>query len=772
MENTIHRLEKYLIISTLISFFLIPTFAQNTILLKGIVLCKKTNAPVEFANISIKNKTRGTTSNINGVFKINLEKGELPVLIVSHINFYKEKIIINKNMIKTGLTVYLSPKITNLSEIIVSANLYEQPKAKLTKSSNLISHRRIIDRMNSNITDALASTPGFTQVWEYHSPIILRGLNSNRLLIMQDGNRRIGTFPGGYFGQDINIYDTKKIEIIKGPGSVIYGSGAISGIINLIRNEPFGKKSSAVKVISGYGSNNNEFLEIVKLCFKNQKFGVSVNGKFRKTDDFVYGNGETASNSKVKDKDFSLNTGYKFSDHHKIILNTAYHYGNWGKPRGFNGPAKKFTKIRNEEENFHTSLNYTCSLKGALEIIKLTLFYDKGKRDYFQYKYSVVSGNLSSLNLVHYKNQYGGGRLFAVLNITCNNKLTAGADGYVFRLDNPTDVIDYYNNTKGKIEGYKDAGQQNIGVFISDIWKINTKLRFISGVRFDAAKVIEGNTPGKTNRNETRSAYSGNLGFVYSLSKDMNLSFNVGRAFRMPTAEEMFTTIISCKGIKVGNPNLYPEYSWNFDLGLRGSASENQMKYDVSLFYNEIDNFINESPDTQNPDIDFTYTNSDARIFGGELSTQYRFEHIFAKSNSLYLHIGAAYVYGNDLSKEKNTPLFGIPPFKTRIELNYRGILNKKWITGYNIKLETEISAEQNRVASVPTGTDGGPWGYIPSDSHCIFNLAIGLNSNSLPGYPKLRIIVKNIFDKNYQPFGSYIPAMGRNIKSVLSFNF
>ena len=63
---------------------------------------------------------------------------------------------------------------------------------------------------------------------------------------------------GGYFGQDINVYDNQKIEIVKGPGSVIYGSGAISGI-NLVSAEPFGSNSNSIQLSSGYGSNNNEF---------------------------------------------------------------------------------------------------------------------------------------------------------------------------------------------------------------------------------------------------------------------------------------------------------------------------------------------------------------------------------------------------------------------------------------------------------------------------------------------------------------------------------
>ncbi|MCD6354828.1 MAG: TonB-dependent receptor, partial [Prolixibacteraceae bacterium] len=694
------------------------------------------------------------------------------IIIVSHINYYKKEIIINDSLLSKNLEIYLQPKAIQLSDVVISAGLYEQALEKLTTPANLITHREIVDNMNSNMIDMVATTPGFTQVWEYHSPIILRGLNSNRLIIMKDGNRRIGTFPGGYFGQDMNIYDTKKVEIIKGPASVIYGSGAISGIINVISNEPFGDNKNSIQLHSGYGSNNNEFLEMIKLCHKKEKYGISINGKYRKTDNMMYGSGEIAENSNVEDRDIAVNTGYKFSDKHKIILNANYHYGDWGKPRGFNGPTKRFTEIRNEEENLHTDIAYTYSPKKFVESVNLNLYYDNGWRDYYQYKYSTVSGKLSTLDLVHYKDDYGGGRFFTILNVAKNNKITTGVDGYIFRLDNPTDVFDYYNNTQGQIEGYTNAGQQNIGMFINDEWDISKKLRFVSGIRYDIAQVVEGQNIENTERTENRNALSGNAGMVYSLNDNTHFSFNAGRAFRMPTTEELFTKIISCKGIKVGNPDLLPEYSWNFDVGFRGFAINEKLKYDFSLFYNLLEGFINEAPVANNPDVDFTYKNTDAKLMGGEMSASYRFVNVLAPSNTLNLGLGAAYVYGIDLSGENYEPLFGMPPFKTTGELNYRGLINKKWITGYTLKFETEYAATQNRIASIPEGTEGGPWGYIPSDPHTVFNFSLGLNSNSLPGYPKLRFIMKNILDTDYQPFGSYIPAMGRNFKLLLSFQF
>lgn len=747
-------------------------YSQSPRKIRGVVLDAETKTPVEFVNVSIVNTSGGTTSDKDGHFEVLIKNDSKTKLVFSHINYFKNEMIISDSLFLKEIKIYLKPKTEQLKDIVISASLYEQPLDKLSKSAAIIYNRQIADNMQSNMTDMLATTPGFTQVWEYHSPILLRGMNSKRLVIMKNGNRRIGTFPGGYFGQDMNIYDTKKVEIIKGPGSVIYGSGAISGIINIINHEPFGDKGTNAKILSGYGSNNNEFLEVVRVCHKRENFGISINGKYRKTGNYVYGNGEIAENSDVEDQDFSLNTGCKFSDKHEIIINANYHYGDWGKPRGFNGPTKEFTEIRNLEERFHSAINYTYSPKGFVESVKLNMYYDDGTRDYYKYKYSTVTGLVSSLDLVHYKDNYGGGQLFTILSLSENNKLTTGVDGYFFLLDNPTDIIDYYNNTEGQLEGYKNAGQQNLGVFLNDEWELSEKIRLITGIRFDAAMVNEGQASEQDERDENRTAFSGNAGLVYSPKENMHLSLNLGRAFRMPTAEELFTEIISCKGTKVGNPDLQPEYSWNVDLGFRGFTAQRKFKYDIALFYNRMDDFINEAPDTEHEGVDFTYKNTDAKIMGSEISTSYRFENVFKPTNNLYAGLGGAYVYGIDMfNDEDNAPLFGIPPLKITGELKYYGLLNRKWLTGYNIKVETEYAAVQNRIAEIPEGTDGGPWGYIPSETHVVLNFYLGLNSNVLPGSPKFRLVVKNILNTDYQPFGSYIPAMGRNVKMVVSFN-
>jgi outer membrane receptor protein involved in Fe transport len=761
-----------LIIATILLFSIFKFNVLSQRLITGTILDYHNNRPVPFANVTIPNSPSGTTSNNNGEFSLKIinNQGELTI---SHIN-YEKKIFPLSESDTTTLFIYLKPKISQLQEVVVSATLNEQLVIKTSKPVNIIPYHEITNHFYSNIADMLSRTPGFAQIWEYHSPLLMRGLNSNRLLVMKNGNRRIGTFPGGYFGQDLNIYDSRKIEIIKGPGSVIYGSGAISGIINIQAPSPFGKNKTNVKFISGYGSNNNELLEGMNLCYKKEKFGFNIHGKWRKTDEYSYGNDEMAKNSNVEDKDISLNSGVKISDSQKIILIADYHNGDWGKPRGFNGPEKYFTKIRNKEENIHSSISYEITPPSkTIKHIKLNLYYDNGDRDYYKYKFSTVTGDETSLDLVHYKDNYGGGKLFSTFFLTKNNTLTVGVDGYFFQLDNPSDYYNFYNNTEGSLPGYKNAGQENIGFFTNDEWQISEKTNIVAGIRYDYAKVNQGEYEGEKGLNEKRTALSGNFGMVFSAAPHTNLSLNIGHAFRMPTAEELFIETVSCKGIKKGNPQLDPEYSWNFDLGLRGTSLNNQLKWDLSLFYNIIDNYIGESPLPDDENVDFSYENTNAVLLGGETSVSYRIDKVLGPANALFLGLSMSHVHGIDKSQdEHNAPLFGIPPFTILSDLNYKGKINKHWLTGYFLKMEGQFAAAQNRIGIIPEGTDGGPWGYIESDPHFTLNLIAGLNSNALTGHPKLRLVINNLTDNNYKPFGSYIPAMGRNVKILLSCSF
>jgi outer membrane receptor protein involved in Fe transport len=667
--------------------------------------------------------------------------------------------------------------VGRLPDIVVSASLYEQSLDRLPRSAAVISRDDIDGAMRSNMIDMLAATPGFTQIWEYHSPLILRGMSSKQLIVMKNGNRRIGNFPGGYFGQDMNVYGAQRVEIIKGPGSVIYGSGAVAGIVNILSRPLFGVPQKHAGTLLGFGANNKELLVVPRVSLRRERFGVSLNGRFRTAGDIVYGGGEIGDNSDVTDGDVSLSAGGILADGHTLLFSADYHYGDWGKPRGFNGPTKAFTEVRNEENRAHSEISYEWNTGGVLEALSCNGYVDWGTRDYYKYKHSLITDARTALELVHYEDIYGGGRLFARLSPVDAAKITAGIDGYAFTLDNPADIIDYFNNTEGRVEGYSGAGQQSVGAFVNSEWAIGHMLDVTAGLRGDYARVLEGATGGADGRREERTAISGNIGAVFSPRENTHLSLNLGRAFRMPTAEELFVEVISCKGLKVGNPDLLPEYSNNLDIGIRGNAMERKLKYDLAMFYNKVFDFITDTvivEESVSPQGDtttqgvFTTKNSDARLMGGELSMSYRFENVLRRRNTLDVGVGAAYVYGVDLSLAVDAPLFGMPPPRAMFDLSYNGVLGKNDVFGYLLKVQCECAAAQDRIPEVAEGGDKGPWGYEHAEPYAVLNATLGANLRRPTPDMKLRVHVKNILDTEYYPGGSYVPAMGRNIKVTL----
>lgn len=758
-------------------FFMMPLSVFGDLHLKGSIVHSEDKSPIAFVAMQVMQTSYGCMTDDDGCFELLIPDSCMHhKLILSHVNFEQKVISVSCLLKQKQKPIVLKPKSNSVEDIIISANLYSQKKQNVSYSVQSISHREIEDNIQSNLIDVVNRTPGFSKVWEYHSPIILRGLNSNRLLILKNGSRRIGTFPGGYFGQDMNIYDTKKVEIIKGPASVVYGSGAISGIINVIGRSPLKKTKHPVRLFSAYGSNNHSFLEVAQLRYARNNWGLQVNGKYRKTGDMHYADGVLASNSGVEDRDVSVNGAYRWSLNHHSTLNLSYHYGDWGKPRGFNGPTKDFTKINNIEESFHLDLSHSMNYWQQKGSFHANIYFDQGNRDYYQMRYQYfrgkVSDKLSAGDIVHYSNLYGGARLYNHLALSNNNTLTYGMDYYLFKLDSPKDSYNYFEQTSGSTKGYEGAGQSDIGVYIKDEWSVLSTLKLNVGFRSDWAHVTQGKKADLESKQVDRQAFSGNLGCVYTLTQNNYLSINIGRAFRMPTSEELFAIVTSCKGIKAGNPSLKPEYSWNYDIGLKGLLLNQKMKYDLSLFVNDMNDFIGETASDE-PGITYTYLNTDALLMGGELSASYQINSVFSPYNLLLIDLGASYVYGIDESvQEKDAPLFGIPPLKLRNEVKYVGFTSNKYIDSYKFAWITQYAAAQNRYKKPKPGSEAGPWGNQASLEHWLFDVIASVKVKQCVGQPRLTLKIHNVFDTYYKPFGSFIPAMGRNIQCSVTVLF
>lgn len=746
-------------------------------LISGKIVDSKTQKPISHVNVYISKTQIGNMTDDNGQFSIKYPITNPVELAVSHISYEDYKIRLEPGRQYTNLEISLKPQIfSSGSNVIVTATREQKHKYDIPQASEIVGLSMIKEEVATNLMDLLDKTPGFNQIWEYHSPLLMRGMSSRHMVVLYNCNRRIGTFPYGFMAQMLNVYGVDRIEVVRGPGAVMYGTGAVSGVINLITENPLESQNLRVDLSSGYGSNNNENFYMPHIKWGNGKIGIAVLGRIRDSEDYKYGGDSTAINSYMKDKDFSVRFGWQVTPKQTLKITTDYHQGGpWAKPLGYSN--KPQVKMIHEDDTFHNGINYQIDDLGFLRKLVFSGFLDITHRDQhtrnFSGPFNLSTSKIKKYTLINYRHRYGGGQIYGTVNPAADHHLTVGLDGYASRLWGPTTEINYNNNKTTYSNDIDNSGISSIGMFVQDEWQVGGNLlSVISGLRYDWARVQEGNVNGAAGRTRQQSAFSGTLGLVKHVTPNTSLTLNFGRAFRMPGSDEMFADMVSGAGIKHGNPELGPEYSWNVDAGFRGRL--NNFEFDAAVYTNFLSDFVNEVAAPEDAYYDYAYANiGKARISGTELSTLYRFKNIFNSDRHIVTRASLEYTYGVDVTGKDSyftdgLAVYGIPPLRIRTAVRYMSISKFFGLWNNNfIEFEVAHSAAQNRVPE----NAAGAWGTETSEANTLFGISAGVDLNSLPLSPQIRLRIKNLFDEVYTPFGSYIPGMGRNVKFIVRFS-
>src|SRR5450432_3677845 len=228
--------------------------------LSGRVTDSATGKAVEGASVYIADLKLGAVTNESGVYHFpNLPSGTF--LVEAHSIGFSSQI---KNVVigdHAELNFTLSQQYTEQSPVVVTG----LSKATQIKRSPVpivtMSHAAIIGNLSTNIIDAIAKLPGVSQLTtgpNVSKPFI-RGLGYNRILTLYDGVRQEGQQWGDEHGIEVDQYGVEKIEVIKGPASLSYGSDALAGVVNLIPYQPAPDGKIIGNVMGEFQSNNGMF---------------------------------------------------------------------------------------------------------------------------------------------------------------------------------------------------------------------------------------------------------------------------------------------------------------------------------------------------------------------------------------------------------------------------------------------------------------------------------------------------------------------------------
>jgi iron complex outermembrane receptor protein len=575
-------------------------FAQE---IKGVIKDKSNGKPIVNANITIPGTTYGTISGEDGNFILQVQKTGKINLHVTHIAY--SSVTETFDIPATGLIgiiILLNTRTSSMDETVITAtrtwrNVNETPAAIKVITAEQIKEIPATAVDDLLLTDASLNVDRKNGIFSKNASVNMRGLNSSaRTLVMLDGVPLNKADGGGVNWNRINMESIDQLEIVKGPGSALYGGNAMGGVINVISKDIQDKSSGSAKISLGSCNTQAANVWVGAMTKKLPKLGWSINSFYRRGDGYIIAPEDVRDSSDVKTYLWEYNAGgklvYKISDSSRIEAGYNYFDDKTGDGTRFYDPEGGYYKYRTN----HAFVTY----KGYAGKTHITANAYMQLENYQNQKEQVKTDKLPPYPITQYvlyltdsHRNDAGIWLAATTPAGKNHKLTYGAD---IRLSSADASDIYFTSTdtitnKGKMNAYALFAEDEFSM-------LNNRLKFIVGARADAIYFTDAAftiaSPSVTN--EYMMQYTGNYddknwlalspkaGVLYALNRANTVYFNYAVGFRPGTLDDMCRSGSISKGFKMANPELEPEYLNNFEAG--GSFALNKyIHIEPSVYY-------------------------------------------------------------------------------------------------------------------------------------------------------------------------------------------
>ena len=553
----------------------------------------------------------------------------------------------------------LEKKLEELVEIEVTiATRHEMPVRKAPAIATVITAKEIRNMGARNLLDILKRVPGIgisiAEVPVWHA-IELRGIRSfdtEKILIMIDGHRINEAMhsSSAFFYEYMSVESIKRVEIIRGPGSALYGENAFVAVINIITKDT--EDIKGFQVTAGGGSFDTQHYN---LLFGHEGGKLKISGFF----DYLDSDGPS---SFIK-RDAAGKSGDTLLWQEKPEAGLTITYGDFtlrGRYlRNKMGPFIGAASALNDDTvqdwgQYYADLTFKKALTDKLDITA-RLYYDNVELDPFWELFSEdFAGGIYSDGLIGNpasKHRKIGGEVITDYSIS-DHLITTGA---MYENINQYEIKSLGNFdpiTFAPLPSFQEIAPFNREVkrdiwalFVQDVWNIRDNISLTVGVRYDHYSDFGGTTNPRA-------------GLVWEFMKDTSLKLLYGSAFRAPSFAELYHRN---NPSLIGNPDLDPEKIKTYEVGLEHRFLE---KYTARLnyFYNDITDIIvsGEKPSVLEPAV---YENRDsAKINGIEA------ELLFDFGNDNYGYVNYAYQHPIDGETDERLP--DVPSHRINAGLN------------------------------------------------------------------------------------------------------
>lgn len=773
-----------------------------------------TGQGISFATLFCKSLAATATSDIDGKVDIATFAGadSIEIRALGYATQVESYAALKNN----AFILQLFPAALDLNEIVVSGTRWRQNAKYQPAKIVSISPQEVAFQQPQTAADLLGiSGKVYIQKSQQGggSPMI-RGFATNRLLYIVDGVRMNNAiFRGGNIQNVINLdpFAIENTEVLFGPGSVIYGSDAIGGVMNFSTltptfsngKEPFvsGKAvtrfSSANKEKTGHldvnlgwekwalvssisywnydhlrqGSNGPE--DYLKPYFVERINGVDE--VIRQDDPLLqipsaYDQLNLLQKVRFKPgEDWNLEYGFHFSetspygryDRHNRVRNGTARYAEWDYgPQSWRMHHLEVVNTRKNIAADQFTLRLAQQTFGESRIDR-TL--NRNERTTQTEAVAAWSFNLDLKKAVGKKHQLYYG-LEYVLNEVASEGLL-------------TDI-----NTNTSVTGparYPQADWTSLGAYLTDEYLLNDKWSLQSGLRYshfflDANFSTDFYPLPFTTASISKGALSGSLGGTFRPSESWVIRANFGTAFRAPNVDDVGKVFDSEPGaVTIPNPKLGAEYAYNLDFGLAKVLGE-RAKLELSAYYTTLENALVRR--------NFQLNGQDSIIYDGELSQVQAIQNaavarVYGVQAGLELKLAAGFRFSTDLNYQQGeeelddgttspsrhaAPLFGTSRFHYRA-----GKLNLELNTVYQgersfADLAPEEQGKDEIYAKDENGNNYAPAWYtlnLKAKMDLTKKLSVGAG-------------LENLTDQRYRPYSSGISGPGRNFILSLRAEF
>ena len=741
----------------------------------GRITDQATNEGLPGATLYFPDLKQGAATGTDGGFSFsNLPRGRFTLQIRS-LGYNTVTQTVNTSAAEP-LNVKLTVAATEIGQVVVTGVSQATELRRSPIPTVVVDRTRLNQTSATNIVDALAHTPGISQISTgpaIGKPVI-RGLGYTRVITLNNGAKQEGQQWGDEHGIEIDEFSIDRAEVIKGPGSLLYGSDAMAGVVNFVAADPVAEGRITGGVATNYQTNNRQ-----------QGYSLFNAGNLNGLNWMVRGSTKIAGNYRNRYDGPVFNSGFREYDGNGYVgLNKRWGYSHltfssFNQKIGFQDGTRDSLTGHFLHDVAVGGVVYTRPTTDA-ELRGYTLYspYQRINHLRFGTDNNFILGDQGGRLTLQVNYQQSRRREFG-------NVLVPDREGLHFLLRTVDYNLRYFMPEKAGFTTTVGVGgmqqqNQNLGIeFLIPAYQLSDvgafaltkrsvgKLDLSGGLRYDvrtisADRLLLGadNLPAATGATKfsgfksTFRNYSGSVGGAFNATDRLTFKANVSRGFRAPNIAELGSNGQHGGTIRyeIGDPNLVAETSLQLDAGV--SFVSDHVSMSVDAFQNRISNYIfprrllnatgqADSISTLGTGV-FKYGQGDARLYGGEVSVDVHphpldwlhFENSFSMVRAEQL---------NQPVGERYLPFIPADRFQSELRVNFHQVRGTRLGNLY-ARAAVEHTFAQDRFFSA-FNTETGTSGYT------LVNAGVGTDVHNTKGATLASVFLtgNNLFDVGYQ---------------------